>query len=165
VIPFLLRPNYIQNKRVLVTGGAGFIDSTLANRLASDNDVIAVDDTYLGDPDNLDPEVEFVVASVLDDDFPADVDVLFHLAALSSRNIHEENPQRGCRVNVVGSSTPSSAPAARGLTSSSTPPFPRSTAAAPRPPPSAWMWRRTPPTRPRSSPASATPSTTPPTTR
>jgi len=92
----------MQNKRVLVTGGAGFIGSNLANSLAADNDVVAVDDTYLGTPDNLDEAVEFVEASVLDDDYPADVDVLFHLAALSSRNMHEENPQQGCRVNVEG---------------------------------------------------------------
>ena len=92
----------MQNKRVLVTGGAGFIGSTLANRLAGDNDVVAVDDTYLGTPENLADDVAFVEASVLDDEFPADVDVVFHLAALSSRNMHESDPQRGCRVNVEG---------------------------------------------------------------
>ena len=92
----------MHDQRVLVTGGAGFIGSNLANHLATDNDVIAVDDTYLGTPENLSDSVEFVEASVLDDDFPADVDVLFHIAALSSRNMHEENPQRGCRVNVEG---------------------------------------------------------------
>jgi len=92
----------MQNQRVLVTGGAGFIGSNLANRLAADNDVIAVDDTYLGTPENLDDGVEFVEASVLDDDYPVDVDVVFHLAALSSRNMHESEPQRGCRVNVEG---------------------------------------------------------------
>ena len=92
----------MQDKRVLVTGGAGFIGSNLANRLADDNDVIAVDDTYLGTPENLADDVEFVETSVVDDDYPADVDVLFHLAALSSRNMHEEDPQRGCRVNVEG---------------------------------------------------------------
>jgi len=64
--------------------------------------VIAVDDTYLGIPGNLSDSVEFVEASVLNDDFPTDVDVLFHIVALSSRNMHEENPQRGCRVNVEG---------------------------------------------------------------
>ena len=92
----------MQNQRVLVTGGAGFIGSNLANHLAADNEVIAVDDTYLGTPENTDDSVDFVESSVLDDDLPADVDVLFHLAALSSRNMHEENPQRGCRVNVEG---------------------------------------------------------------
>jgi UDP-glucose 4-epimerase len=92
----------MQDKRVLVTGGARFIGSNLANHLAADNDVIAVDDTYLGIPGNLSDSVEFVEASVLNDDFPTEVDVLFHIVALSSRNMHEENPQRGCRVNVEG---------------------------------------------------------------
>ena len=64
--------------------------------------MIAVDDTYLGTPENLDDAVEFVEASVVDGDFPVDVDVVFHLAALSSRNMHENDPQRGCRVNVEG---------------------------------------------------------------
>ena len=80
----------MNGRRVLVTGGAGFIGSNLANRLAEENDVIAVDDLYLGTPDNL------------DDDLPADVDVLFHLAALSSRPMHEEDPARGARINVEG---------------------------------------------------------------
>jgi UDP-glucose 4-epimerase len=92
----------MNEKRVLVTGGAGFIGSNLANRLAADNDVIAVDDTYLGYPDNLDEAVTFIEASVLEDECPADIDVVFHIAALSSRNMYEENPQRGCRVNVEG---------------------------------------------------------------
>ena len=92
----------MNNQRALVTGGAGFIGSNLANHLAENNDVVAVDDTYLGTPENLDDKVEFVEVSVLDDDFPSDVDVVFHLAALSSRNMHEEDPQKGCRVNVEG---------------------------------------------------------------
>ena len=92
----------MNDKRVLVTGGAGFIGSNLANHLASDNDVIAVDDCYLGTPDNLTDDVEFVETSVVESDYPADVDVVFHLAALSSRNMHESDPGRGCRVNVEG---------------------------------------------------------------
>ncbi|HET7324077.1 MAG TPA: NAD-dependent epimerase/dehydratase family protein [Halococcus sp.] len=92
----------MQGKRVLVTGGAGFIGSNLANHLAAENDVIALDDGYLGTAENLDSGVEFVEASVLDEDLPTDVDVLFHLAALSSQKMHEENPQLGARVNVEG---------------------------------------------------------------
>ncbi|MEF8777057.1 MAG: NAD-dependent epimerase/dehydratase family protein [Haloarculaceae archaeon] len=87
---------------VLITGGAGFIGSNLANRLAADNHVVALDDCYLGTPDNLDDDVTFVERSVLEEDLPTDVDVVFHLAALSSYGMHEENPTRGARVNVEG---------------------------------------------------------------
>ena len=92
----------MENRRVLVTGGAGFIGSNLANTLALDNDVVALDNGYLGTPDNLDDGVEYVEADVLDEELPTDVDVVFHLAALSSYAMHEENPTRGARVNVEG---------------------------------------------------------------
>ncbi|WP_225334103.1 NAD-dependent epimerase/dehydratase family protein [Halomicrobium urmianum] len=92
----------MRDKRVLVTGGAGFIGSNLANRLAEYNEVVALDDGYLGTPENLDDGVEFVEASVVDEDLPTDVDVVFHLAALSSYAMHEDDPTRGARVNVEG---------------------------------------------------------------
>jgi UDP-glucose 4-epimerase len=92
----------MNDHRVLVTGGAGFIGSNLANALATDNDVVVVDDGYLGTTENLDPAVTVHEQSVLDEDLPTDVDVVFHLAALSSYAMHEETPQRGARVNVEG---------------------------------------------------------------
>jgi len=92
----------MEGKRILVTGGAGFIGSNLANNLAEQNDVTVVDDCYLGTPENLSDDVEFVKASVLDDDLPTDVDVVFHLAALSSYAMHEDDPTAGARVNVEG---------------------------------------------------------------
>lgn len=92
----------MEDCRVLVTGGGGFIGSNLANHLAPNNEVIAVDDCYLGTPENVDDAVDFREMSVLDDDLPTDVDFVFHLAALSSMQMHEDDPQRGARVNVEG---------------------------------------------------------------
>ncbi|WP_339104236.1 NAD-dependent epimerase/dehydratase family protein [Haloterrigena salinisoli] len=92
----------MQNQRILITGGAGFIGSNLANALADENDVIAIDDEYLGTPENLEAAVDYRNRSVLEDDLPTDVDVVFHLAALSSYAMHEEDPTTGARVNVEG---------------------------------------------------------------
>jgi UDP-glucose 4-epimerase len=102
----------MEGRRVLVTGGAGFIGANLANHLAADNDVVAFDDCHLGTPENLDgvdadgestgDGVEFVHGSVLDDDLPTDVDVLFHLAAYSSYTMAEEAKREATRVNVEG---------------------------------------------------------------
>jgi len=93
----------MQDNRILVTGGAGFIGSNIANHLAADNDVVALDNGYLGTPENLDDAVEYVEADVLDDDLPTEgVDVAYHLAALSSRQMLEENPREGARVNIEG---------------------------------------------------------------
>ena len=95
-------PKHMNDRRILVTGGAGFIGSNLANHLADGNDVIALDNCSLGTPENLVDEVDFREGSVLDEDLPTDVDVVFHLAALSSYAMHEEEPRRGARVNVEG---------------------------------------------------------------
>lgn len=92
----------MHDRRILITGGAGFIGSKLANSLAADNDVTVVDDCSLGTPDNLSSSVTFFERSVLEDDLPTDVDVIFHLAALSSYGMHESDRVRGARVNVEG---------------------------------------------------------------
>ena len=92
----------MNGKRVLVTGGGGFIGSNLANSLAADNEVIALDDGYLGTEANVEDGITYVDRSVLEDDLPTDVDVVFHLAALSSYAMHEDNPTKGARVNVEG---------------------------------------------------------------
>jgi UDP-glucose 4-epimerase len=119
----------MQNERVLVTGGTEFIGSNFANRLAERNDMIAVNDGYLGTPENSDDDVLLENKSVLDDELPTGVDVIFHPAALLSYRMHKHNPTKGVRVNVEGSPTPSNRLVTTATRPLSTPQRRRSTAA------------------------------------
>jgi UDP-glucose 4-epimerase len=72
--------------RTLITGGAGFLGSALANRLAAeDHTVLVLDDLTAGDPRRLAPEVLLTRGDV--QDVPTlwtllqGVDCVFHLAA------------------------------------------------------------------------------------
>src|SRR3989338_8900643 len=76
-------------KKVIVTGGAGFIGSHLVNRLLStNNEVTVVDNLSSGKMELLDiedPNLNFVKLDMLDTDIMNTViknaDVIFHLAA------------------------------------------------------------------------------------
>ncbi len=47
-------------QKILVTGGAGFIGSNFCNINKDKYDIVALDNLFLGDPDNLDPEITFI---------------------------------------------------------------------------------------------------------
>ena len=80
---------------VLVTGGAGLIGSHLAERLATDNEVVVVDDLSKGTRDRVPDGVEFREADLTD---PAaadrvvtdNVDCVFHLAAITDTNFDDD---------------------------------------------------------------------------
>lgn len=93
--------------KILVTGGAGFIGSALANQLASvGHRVRVLDDLSSGDPSSLDSAVAFTRGDVRD--IPKlwtllrDVEVVFHLAARVSVSESILYPVEYNEVNVGG---------------------------------------------------------------
>lgn len=79
----------MQNKKYLVTGGAGFIGSHLCEVLLSQNhNVIVIDNLSTGKIENLPDNVELIKADICDrnilSDIIAKVDGVFHLAAIAS---------------------------------------------------------------------------------
>ena len=93
--------------RALVTGGAGFIGSNLAEELAKKHDVVIIDDLSTGRVENVeDLDVELVQGSITDPDMLKEnfrgVDYVFHQAALPSVQRSIEDPVLANEVNICG---------------------------------------------------------------
>jgi UDP-glucose 4-epimerase len=100
----------LQGKRVFVTGGAGFIATTLARTLVEHNEVVALDNlhrdalsaTDLGDH----PNFAFHLADVLDADAVRELargaTHVVHCAAIAGVDTVLESPVRTMRVNLIG---------------------------------------------------------------
>ena len=94
--------------RLLVTGGAGYIGSIVAQRLlARGDDVTVLDSLYRGHREAVPAGATFIEADLLDADATADVlaggfDGVVHFAALSLVGESVEHPERYWRGNVVG---------------------------------------------------------------
>jgi UDP-glucose 4-epimerase len=95
-----------RGRRVLVTGGAGFVGGAVARRLVEAGARVTVlDDLFTGQRETVPPEATFVEGSVTDEalvrDLVADAAVVFHLAA---RNIiaSTANPRDDYSTNIGG---------------------------------------------------------------
>jgi len=98
--------------RVLITGGAGFIGSHLAEALlARGDEVFVLDDLSTGSIDNIQPfrkhpRFHYTIESVRHEAVVAEmveqVDVIFHLAAAVGVKLIVESPVRTIETNVHG---------------------------------------------------------------
>ncbi|ELZ51127.1 NAD-dependent epimerase/dehydratase [Halorubrum coriense DSM 10284] len=88
----------------LVTGGAGFIGSHLADRLVNDCTVTVYDDLSTGSRDNVPEDAAFIHADIRDAetlrDAVNDADVVFHEAAQVSVQRSVDDPQASHEVNI-----------------------------------------------------------------
>ena len=93
--------------KIVITGGAGFIGSNLAEELSKENDVTIVDDLSTGKIENIKSlNVKFIKGSVTDFNLLKnvfkDVDYVFHQAAIASVQKSIEDPKRTDEVNAKG---------------------------------------------------------------
>ena len=96
--------------RIVITGGAGFIGSNLAEvlALAPNNEVCVVDDLSTGKVENLPiaSGIEFIKGSITDlqlmNEVLADADFVFHQAALPGVQRSIEDPAHANEVNIRG---------------------------------------------------------------
>jgi UDP-glucuronate decarboxylase len=94
-------------KRILVTGGAGFIGSHLCDRLIKEgNDVICLDNYFTGNKRNIEhllphPYFELVRHDVIQPYF-AEVDQIYNLACPASPVHYQYNPIKTTKTSVMG---------------------------------------------------------------
>ncbi len=94
-------------KRILVTGGAGFLGSHLCDRLIeAGNDVICLDNLFTGSKDNIrhllsNPYFEFIRHDVTEPIY-LEVDQIYNLACPASPVHYQYNPIKTAKTSVLG---------------------------------------------------------------
>jgi UDP-glucuronate decarboxylase len=94
-------------KRILVTGGAGFLGSHLCEKLlAQGNDVICLDNYFTGDKHNIAPLMGNPYFEVIRHDvtqpFYIEVDEIYNLACPASPIHYQFNPIKTIKTSVMG---------------------------------------------------------------
>ncbi len=100
----------LHGKRIFITGGAGFIGTTLARRLVEANEIVALDNLHRDALSGTDlrehPNFAFHQADVLDADAVQELargaTHIIHAAAIAGVDTVLESPVRTMRVNLIG---------------------------------------------------------------
>jgi UDP-glucuronate decarboxylase len=97
----------VQGKRILVSGGAGFLGSHLVERLLDlGNQVVVVDNFFTGNSSNLSHVVNNSNLKVINHDVTEsifiEVDEIYNLACPASPEKYQINPVQTLKTNVVG---------------------------------------------------------------
>ncbi|HOW55981.1 MAG TPA: SDR family oxidoreductase [Syntrophorhabdaceae bacterium] len=98
---------YGRQKRILVTGGAGFIGSHLCERLLDDgHEVVCLDNFFTGIKDNISHLLKHKGFELIRHDITQpvllEVDWVFNLACPASPIHYQYNPVKTTKVNVLG---------------------------------------------------------------
>jgi UDP-glucose 4-epimerase len=100
----------IEGKKIFITGGAGFIGSSLIGRLINSNEIIIYDnltrdslkDTFYKDHRNL----KLIQGNILDFDMLAEsmkgADIIVHLAAIAGIDSVIKSPIKTMKINLLG---------------------------------------------------------------
>ena len=94
----------MKNKRILITGGSGFLGSHIADELSIFGHQVSILD--LKESRFLRPDQQMIIGDITNNSFVNEtlknIDIVYHLAALADLNEAQNKPTDTVRINILG---------------------------------------------------------------
>ena len=94
----------MKNKRILITGGSGFLGSHIADELSIWGHQVSILD--LKESKFLRPDQQMIIGDITNNSFVNEalknIDIVYHLAALADLNEAQNKPTDTVRINILG---------------------------------------------------------------